>query len=628
MCGIVGYTEGFGRADEAMLRRLTALIAHRGPDDEGFYRDRRVSLGMRRLSIIDPAGGHQPMITPDGRFVLIYNGEIYNFRELKEKLSGRGVRFTTSSDTEVLLFWLAEFGTGGLAELNGMFAFACWDCREQSLLLARDRLGIKPLYYTRTGGELAFASEIKALLPLLGRPEPEPNAIFEYLTFQNIVGEKTFFRNVHKLLPGRWLRWSPAGVSQGAFWELSFPRDWRGGFDQAREEYSQTLREAVERHLIADVPVGSYLSGGFDSGTVATVAAGLLPGKMSTFTGAFTDSSYYDERSGSRAVAAGIGAEPFEVVITPTDYRDQIGRVIYHLDEPTLGSGALPQFMVSRLVSRRVKVVLTGHGGDELFAGYPLFKVAQLRETLQSDPAGLGRFFLSLEKSEWARVLYYSLWPLVFPEIGYGVAIMIPRRRRSGLLSRDFLALNDGFEPLESIRGMFSGTDYSAGEKLMAWYLKTYLPTLLIQEDKVGMAHSIEARTPLCDNRMLELALRLPLGVKLHCGRLKSLPREAMRGRLPEILYQLPKRGFPTPFARWYRREPVREMLEETLFGERARQRGVFDCAALEKSFRRNLASATDNLFDFDRARLLHSASLIELWFRTFIDPVEPGPVA
>lgn len=627
MCGIAGYTDDFDRGGEALLRRMMSLLAHRGPDDEGVYRDSRVSLGMRRLSIIDPPGGHQPKITADERFVLVFNGEIYNFRELKEKLTRRGVQFTTESDSEALLYWLAEFGESGLAELNGMFALAFWDSCDRRLLLARDRLGIKPLYYTLSGGALAFASEVKALLPLLGRPEPERNAIFEYLTFQNIIGEKTFFRGVNKLLPGCWLRWSPGGISRGSFWELVFPRDWNGDFKQARQEYVQTLDESIRRHLISDVPVGAYLSGGFDSSIVATAAADRLPGRMSVFTGAFTDSAWYDERSGSRAVAARIGAEAHEVEITPQDYREHIGRVVYHLDEPTLGSGALPQFMVSRLVSRHVKVVLTGHGGDELFAGYPLFKVAQLREQLRSNPSGLGSLLWNLKKSEWARVLYYGIYPMFYPEIGYGVAIVIPRRKRGGILSGDFLALNEGFEPLEAFRDMFSGKDYTPGERMTAWYVKTYLPTLLIQEDKVAMAHSIEARTPLCDNRMLDLALRLPLELKLRGGSLKALPKEAFKSRLPEMLYRLPKRGFPTPFARWYRKEPLRGMMEDLLFGARARQRGVFNCVALEKEFRRNLASGSDGLFDFSRARLLHSASLVELWFRTFIDPVEAGPL-
>ena len=627
MCGIVGYTAGFDRErGEDQLGRLMKLIAHRGPDDEGRFRDNRIRLGFRRLSIIDPAGGHQPMITPDGRYVLIFNGEIYNYRYLRERLISRGINFRTSSDTEVLLYWLVEFGTEKLDELNGMFAFAFWDTRNQSLLLARDRLGIKPLYITRSGNEIAFASEIKAILPLIGRPEPEPEAIFEYLTYQNVVGDKTFFRGVEKFSPGCWLRWTPEGTSRGTFWELSFSRDWKGDFEEAKQEYFLALSESVKRHLIADVPVGAYLSGGFDSSTVATVAASFYPGRFSTFTGAFTDSPYYDERGGSRAVAARIGAVPQEIEITPQDYREQIGRVVYHLDEPTLGSGALPQFMVSGLVGRHVKVVLTGHGGDESFGGYPLFKVAQLHDTMHSSPQRLFPLLKHLNRTEWTRVLYYSIAPLLFPEIGYGVSIMIPRRNRQKYLNRNFLLQNRGFEPLDNIRNMFEGTKLSAGERLTKWYLKTYLPTLLIQEDKVSMAHSVEARTPLCDNQLLELALRLPLETKLHGGNLKALTRETMRDKLPEILYSMPKRGFPTPMARWYRSEPLKSMTGELLFGTRTRQRGIFDCLSLEKLFHRNAGSVTDNLFDFNRSRLIHSASIVELWFRTFIDPLKPEP--
>jgi len=374
MCGIVGFS-GLPKRAGALSCAL-ATITYRGPDDEGRYEDSLVSIGHRRLSIIDLTTGHQPMHSEDGRYVLAFNGEIYNFPELKQTLERKGHRFRTTSDTEVLLQWLACRWRDGLPDLNGMFAFAMWDRHEKRLLLARDRLGIKPMYVYSSDGGLAFSSEVKAIMALVGRLEPDLQTVFQFLTFQNVLTEQTFFKNVTKLPPGGWMEWTPAGATSGCFWTLSYGDRFEGHFDEAVHAYRETLERSVVRHMIADVPVGSYLSGGIDSASVTAVAARHVTKGMHTFTGAFVDAPYYDERQGSRAVAAHVGADLHEVEITADDFCDNLGRVLYHLDEPTLGTGALPQFMVSKLAAKDVKVVLTGHGGDEAFGGYQVSRAS------------------------------------------------------------------------------------------------------------------------------------------------------------------------------------------------------------------------------------------------------------
>jgi len=599
------------------------MIAHRGPDDEGVYSNDALSLGHKRLSIIDLKTGQQPLIAGNGRYVIVFNGEIYNYRELRRRLEAKGCTFVSQSDTEVLLLWVAEYGISGLADLNGMFAFALWDNSTGKLLLARDRLGIKPLYYGQFGGRLAFASEIKALLPWMEKRRANYNAIFEFLTFQNVLGNETFFEGVFKLDPGEWMEWDQGGIKKGRYWDISFPRDYSGNFDDTLGEFQDTLKRSVQRQLVSDVPVGSYLSGGIDSSSVATLAAKEMSGPFHTFTGAFTDSAYYDERSGSRSVSSMIGSENHEVEISPQDYADSIGKVIWHLDEPTLGTGALPQFIVSQMVSKHVKVVMTGHGGDELFAGYQVNKALLIRETIKNNPLALPGVLFGMRPGEWTRSLYFLLFPLLYPEVKHGLFIMTPKRNRARLLSKDFLAKVSGYDPLSQISSLVGGKGFSPSEKLLYLYLKTYLPTLFIQEDKVGMAHSIEARIPLCDNEIIDLALKIPFELKTAAG-LKSIPREAMRPFLPKTLYDLPKRGFPTPFANWYRSDPVKPILDDLLFSQRARERGIFNPDNVRQVYNRNMSSSNDNLADYARANKLYSMSMVELWFRTFIDGGAP----
>lgn len=617
MCGLIGLA---GASLRHEVESVLPLIAHRGPDGHGVYADQHVTLGHCRLAIIDPKSGTQPFVDPTGRYVLIYNGEIYNYRELGARLRSLGYNLSTNCDTEVLAYWLANFGEAGLADLNGMFAFAFWDTKQQTLLLARDRVGIKPLYVAKAGRVIVFGSEIKSMLPFLPACRPDPEAIYEFVTFQQTVSDRTVFHGVSRLSPGRWLKWTPSQVTEGCYWNLAITQSFRGTHNEAVEQYRVLLDRAVNRQMVSDVPLGSHLSSGLDSSAIATLAARHHPGRLSTFTGAFTDSGYYDERAGTRAVAAKIGADAQEIEITPDDFERHFADVIWHLEEPTLGTGALPQYMVAQLAAKHVKVVLTGHGGDELFAGYQVNKAALVAQALRHNPLGLFPALLSIRPDELTRVLYFLLAPLVSPDVGYGLFVMTPERRRSATLNADFLSRVRHHDPLRALESRVPASVQDRGERLMHVYFNVYLPTLFIQEDKVGMAHSIEARVPICDNEMIDFACGLSLEQKLSGGRLKSIPRDACRTLLPETIFEMPKRGFPTPFARWFRQGQLREFIRDLLQSPRARERGIFNPNAVSKWIEQNNNSKFDTLLDYARANRLYSAALLEQWHRLFFD--------
>jgi asparagine synthase (glutamine-hydrolysing) len=617
MCGIAGFT---GPQASKPLISMLDLIAHRGPDGTGKFESEAINLGHRRLAVIDPEGGAQPFISADGRYILAYNGEIYNFLQLKERLEQEGVQFKTKSDTEVLLYWLAAHGVDGLRELNGMFAFALWDTRESTLLLARDRLGIKPLYYTHADGRLVFGSEIKALLPWIDKRNAHWSTVFSFLCLQNTVGEATFFEGVQRLTPGSWMTWSPDGERRGKYWEVNFDQKFSGSVEDSVSQFTEIFEAAAKRHVIADVPVGAYLSSGLDSSAVVNQASVFLPRPMNTFTGAFGDGENYDERYGAKLVASSAGANHNSIAITPQHFVDNFEKVVWHLDEPTLGTGALPQYVTSSLAAEHVKVVLTGHGGDELFGGYQVFKTAMIGDAARHSPWALAKALGKVRYNEWSRMLYYLIGPLLYPEVRHGMFIMTAKRQRQKAFGDAIIDTVSCHEPIEALENIVAGPLMEKGQKLTKLYLQAYLPTLLIQEDKMGMAHSLEARMPLCDNELIDFALSLPLDLKLDGGHLKSIPRQAMMNRLPAELFSMPKRGFPTPFAHWFRQIPVKDMMHDLLVSQRSRERGIYRAEYVEREWKRHQASSSDTLVDYARANRLYSMAVVEQWFRTFVD--------
>lgn len=620
MCGVGGILSFHAPVDPDVIERMNRAMAHRGPDSRGSYLRKRIGLTHTRLAIVDLEGGRQPLLNEDRSVVLVSSGEIYNHVELRGILADLGHRFATRCDAEVILHAYEQWGEAAWERFNGMFAFALWDEPKETLFLVRDRIGIKPLYYHLGADRLVFASEIKAILQDETVPcAPDPGAVAGFFTFQNLLGERTFFRSIHKLLPGQCLRASRAGTLLRAYWDMEFGEEPPGCSARACvEEFREILGRSVRRHLMADVPVGSFLSGGFDSSAVALTAAESR-GPMSVFTAAYDEGADYDERACARETASRIGARIHEVVVTPQDYRDHVEDVIYHLDEPAPGSAGLGHYMVSGLAAKRVKVVLTGHGGDELLAGYHVYKSAAILKALMEDPGALPRLLLTLRRDEIGRTFYFLAAPLLWPEARGGLVNLFPRRDLPELFTADFLGNVPDHEPMEDVRRRIARKQMDPYQKVFYLYLRTYLPSLLIQEDKLGMAHSIEARTPLLDNEMVDFAIRTPLRVKLHRGELKHIAKSAMRGRLPDALYRRPKMGFPTPFARWFRKD-LWDMLNDILLGAQCRQRGIWRSEFIRRLLEGHRGRSGETLYDYLVANRIHSILSAELWCRAFLD--------
>lgn len=582
ICGVVGWPDA-GAAVERMLDRLK----HRGPDSSGLWvargPDSGVSLGQARLAIVDlsPAG-NQPMTNEDQTLWLVGNGEIYNAPELRADLEKRGHCFRSHSDNEVLLHLYEEEGENFLPRLNGMEALAIWDRTRQRLLLARDRLGIKPLYYFLGPQCLAFASEIKALF---GEPQVSRGidlvGLKQYLTYANTFGPVTLHRDIHMVEPGQYLVWENGRLHQGFFWQPDFSRSVTPKFEDACQAYLQVLEKSVSRHLMSDVEVASYLSSGFDSTTVTTVASRYVTGPLATYTGAFRSKNWYDETEGAGSVAAKVGTRHHVVEIGPNDLKEHLDDLVYALDEPRMGLGAFPQYMVAKAAAQRVKVILTGHGGDEFFAGYPVFKLIHLWKSFQNGLLNGAPALKTIRKEEWPHLVYFLMRILAGRKSAVFLPVLFPETMLArGLRPEVYDRLKD-IRPEDGLENLL-GNKTDPYHRLTLTYLRAYLPGLFVVEDKISMAHSLESRTPLCDNELVELALSWPLSIKLHQGTLKAIPKTAMKDRLPQALYRQPKRGFPTPLASWLRGD-LAGWTRERLLGPDSRLERLFQADFLKQ---------------------------------------------
>jgi len=429
MCGI----SGFNWKNEKILTNMLDSINHRGPDDRGTYITENISLGHNRLSIIDLSKkGKNPIWNEDKTVCIIFNGEIYNYKKLTKKLKEKGHRFSTNTDTECILHGYEEYGEEILKKLNGMFAFAIYNKTKNSLFLARDRLGMKPLYYYYKDDKFIFASEIKAILQHNIKRIPNNYAITEYLTFQNILDDKTFFEGIKILLPGHHIICENETVKIEKYWEPEFNYKKRT-YDETIDEFKKIFQESVKRHMVSDVPVGTYLSGGFDSGSVTTIASKYNKNPINTFTCKFDIKGEYDETPAAKKVAQQINAKNYEVEVTKKDFLKNIKKMIYHMDEPKVGIPVISQYHLSKLVSKHVKVVLTGHAGDELFAGYPVFQAKLYKKQMRNPLNWPKIIFKILNDKKRLNILYYLFLPAIYPEISSGIAIIFPEREKKKL---------------------------------------------------------------------------------------------------------------------------------------------------------------------------------------------------
>jgi asparagine synthase (glutamine-hydrolysing) len=624
MCGIAGILHLDGKpAAGTLLRRMTDAIAHRGPDGEGHYVEGPAGLGHRRLAILDlsPAGA-QPMSTADGRYVLTYNGELYNHGALRRELEGDGWQFHSRSDTEVLLYALATWGIDAIKKLNGMFAFAFWDASEKTLLLARDRYGVKPLYWTVGSDKtLLFGSEAKAILAHGSVAAAlDVEGLPEYLTFQNFVSDRTLFRGIRLLPAGSLLRFqvgSPDGESS-RYWDYSFREPTNALSDEEYiERFDYLFRQAVSRQLMSDVPVGTYLSGGMDSGSISALAAREVP-YIRSFTCGFDLNSAsgvelsYDERPTAEYMSYLFRTEHYEMVLKAGDMERVMSRLSWHLEEPRVGQ-SYPNFYVAQLASKFVKVCLSGTGGDEIFGGYPW------------------RYYRAISSASFGEYVdrYYGFWQRLLDDDALG-RVLAPLR-----------AETSGIDPKAIFRAVFAATDSNLQRPedylnhSLYFEAKTFLHGLLVVEDKLSMAHGLETRVPFLDNDLVDFAMELPARLKVanleavmrldendpghkaaryfqRTNDGKVLLRRAMERYIPPSVTQREKQGFSAPDASWFKGESI-NYVRATLFDRKAR---IFDY--LEPSAVRGLVE--DHLEGrVNRRLLIWSLLNIEAWCKNFL---------
>ncbi len=616
MCGIVGIA---GRADEAGVRRMADTLIHRGPDGDGYFVADNISLGARRLSIIDLPGSNQPICNEDGTVVTVFNGEIYNYQELRSFLEKKGHVLRTAGDTEVLVHLYEEYGEAGVHYLRGMFAYAIWDRRRRRLILARDRLGIKPLYYAESGARLVFASELKALFAGVSLPrELDPEALDVYLTLQYVPGPRTMLRGIQKLPPGHLLLWHGGQASVQSYWDVALlETDPNVKEEEAAVEFRELLDDSVRCHRIADVPVGVLLSGGIDSSAV-TACLSRGGGRPETFTVGFEGGHGISEIGDARIVAEHFGTKHREIVLRESIV-DVLPRLVWLQDEPVADAAAIPTYFICRFASQFVKVVLTGEGGDELLGGYPRYWWLGVGERLRPLSAfGLGSFVrwvlqVAALRGTSARHVQTLLSPLSLAErhlewvscVGESLKRQIRSSGGENGANRAGAIIND------LMRGAGLRDPISA---LMYVDVKTWLPdNILTKIDRMSMAVSIEARVPLLDHRLVEFLAGLPQRVKVSNFSSKRLLRQATRSLLPARTLNRPKQAFRVPLKAWLRGE-LREILGDTLMAGRARERGFFRPGMVESILADHLAGRQDH------SRILWNLLWLELWLQRFVD--------
>jgi asparagine synthase (glutamine-hydrolysing) len=621
MCGIAGIaslTERPVGLEE--LQDMCGVLVHRGPNAGGMYLGPRVGLGMRRLSIIDLHTGDQPIGNEDATIWVVLNGEIYNFRDLRQDLKRRGHILSTTGDTETIVHLYEDYGVNCVDHLRGMFAFALWDARRQRLLLARDRIGIKPLYYAVAGGRLIFASELKAILQI---PDVERalnwRAVDHLFAFLTTPGSESIVEGVGKLEPGHVLTASiDRGVRTERYWDLAFEPE-RG---RSEEYFVQRLRalleESVRLHLASDVPLGAFLSGGIDSSAVVATMAGLTSAPVKTFSIGFSDADY-DERPYARAVANQVGSDHHELILEPNVF-DIIDDLTWFLDEPFGDCSAIPTYMVSKLAAEHVTVVLSGDGGDELFGGYDKY-VVESRERRYHIPPIVRSLLAAAARSmpeemRGRNFLHHFSLP---PAERYIDALTIFRREaRERLFRGEVLGQMPALDRRSDVLRSRQGTNGDWLSVLQYQDFKAYLPLdILTKVDRMSMAHSLEARVPLLDHRLVEFAATIPAELKLSNGTTKRIFKRAMRGMLPDTILDRPKHGFAVPLARWFRGQ-LGSFVRDLLLSDTCRQRRIFNPTHLEL-----LLAQLKRGRDVDLQ--LWTLISFEMWCRTFLDGTRMG---
>jgi asparagine synthase (glutamine-hydrolysing) len=628
MCGISGivYSDPRHPVDRALMRRLTTTLAHRGPDADGFLWDAGAALGHRRLSIIDLSTGDQPIYNEDRTKAVVFNGEIYNFRAVRAELEQRGHRFATASDTEVIVHAWEEYGDACVSRLRGMFALAAWDLSRRRLLLARDPVGKKPLYYVHDGERLLFASELKALLcdPSVKR-SVSLEALDDYLTFGAVPAPRTIYSEVHQLPPAHYLVWEEGRVRLTEYWDLSYRPAPPRREDEYLEQFGAIFDEAVRLRMISDVPLGAFLSGGVDSSAVVASMAAQSAKPVITTTIAFADEAF-NEAPHARAVAQALGTDHTEMVVE-AKAAEILPTLVWHLDEPFADSSALPTFYVARAARQRVTVALSGDGGDEVFAGYEWRYGLNMLEARvrRAIPGPVRRGLLGPLSTVWPkadRLPRPLRWKFFLRNVGldaeeayfHDMSVFTPLEKRS-LWSDEMRRTLNGYDPFPAFRRHFDRVREAEHlNRLLYVDLKTWLANdILVKMDRMAMASSLEVRSPLLDQKVIEFAAGLPTDLKLHRGTSKYLLKRHAERRVPASAIHRPKMGFSIPLAAWLR-GGLRDMAEDLLLSDRARGRGYFDPGSIRAMWTRHQAGRQDHCHQ------LWALMMLELWHRQFLD--------
>ena len=632
MCGIVGVVqfERDAQIDTDALRQMCAAMVHRGPDDEGVYSGGRVGLGVRRLSIIDVVGGHQPISNEDGTLWIVFNGEIYNHLALREQLIARGHRYRTQSDTETIVHLYEEYGRTCVDHLRGMFAFAIWDTRQQSLFIARDRLGIKPLYYRLTPECFLFGSEIKVILACPGVDrEFNREVLAEYLAFGYLSGPDTFFSGIRKLMPGHTLELQESGEIQiRRYWDISLTDDdARHTESYYVQTYRDLLEQAVSSHLMSDVPLGVFLSGGLDSGAIAALMTKVRHAPIKTFSVGYAETSY-SELPHARQVAKHLNSVHHEVVVSREEFFHALPQLIWHEDEPLAWPSSVALYFLAQLAREHVTVVLTGEGSDETLAGYARYAFSlknvaadriyrrftpqwirhQIRHSIIDSKLingtlrrKLAHTFMARDGECWTSFYFDNFFSAFSGE------------EQADLLSDD---LAQEFSRGDAYRNVMEYWNYSSGSllrRLLYTDIKTYLVELLMKQDNMSMAASIESRVPFLDHTLVDFAMRIPQEFQLGGLAGKRILKKAVADLLPGSIINRPKSGFPTPWAEWLA-GPQLDAIQNLLLEPHSINRGLFKRKAVERLFQEHRAQYRDHC---DRIwRLLN----LELWFRVCME--------
>lgn len=617
MCGIAGMAGRDGsRIQKDVLSRMTRALKHRGPDDDGIHimhqPQASVGLGHRRLSIIDLSkAGHQPMRNEDGSLWLTYNGEIYNFKELRKELIASGHEFSSDTDTEAILHGYEQYGVRVLDRLNGMFAFALWDGRKSQLLLARDPFGKKPLYYTTNPAGIVFASELKSLFehPEVKR-EIDLRSLSRYLLHEYVPSPHTIVKTICKIPPGHYLIWEPGKIRVEPYWQIRFSREGKSSsLDKAavQERLIELLRRSISRRLISDVPLGVFLSGGVDSSSIVALMSELVPPqKIKTFSIGFEESSF-DESSYARSVASLFGTDHHERTFTPKMMLETLPEIWEQLDEPLADPSILPTYMLSKFTREFVTVALGGDGGDELFAGYDPFLAHKAAELYRYVPDPVHRYIVEplvrmmpVSTSNMSidfRMKQFVKGVRFPPEIRNQVWLgSFSAEDQKGLLSRDVYASLQGYEPYEEIRDLCNGVQCRDGiDQMIYLYSRLYLSEdILTKVDRASMANSLEVRAPYLDKEFSEYVFALPSDLKLHRFTRKYILKKALEGKLPREIIHRNKKGFGIPLAGWFKSE-LKPLLLETFSPARIRSAGIFDVQATQRILDEHFTGRKDN---------------------------------